>query len=217
MPNLRRVAALLAAVSISALLALTFWKPETRHVLIGPAGGDVPAALAGFESAGDQETPASVQAALPGARIVSRTYRDASQGEDGAVDFTLVSGSSRDSLHDPRYCLTGGGWRLSDFHEESLPGTGTRMAVCEAATMAAAPPDQTVAYFYVVGGRVISDPTEIRAQLLWSALLGRQGAPAYFFRFVQPLAANAQANAARHARLVTLAAQMYQALRPRIG
>ena len=216
MPNFRGVAALLAALSAGALLALTFWKPGTRHELLGPSRGDVPAALAGFASAGDRETPASVQAALPGARILSRVYRDASGGEAGAVDFTLVTGSSRDSLHDPRYCLTGGGWRLSDFHAEALPGVGGRMAVCEAATTGAAP-DQTVAYFYVVGGRVISDPTEIRAQLLWSALLGRQGAPAYFFRFVQPLAADPAANAVQHARLVTLAAQMYQALRPRIG
>ena len=216
MPNFRGVAALLAAVSFSALLVLTFWKPDTRRVLLGPRSGDVPTALAGFESTGDYQMPASVQAALPGARILSRTYRDIAHGDAGAVDFTLVSGSSRDSLHDPRYCLTGGGWRLSDFHAEALPGLGGRMAVCEAATTAAAP-DQSVAYFYVVGGRVISDPTEIRAQLLWSALLGRQGTPAYFFRFVQPLAAGAGANAAQHARLVTFAAQMYRALKPRIG
>ena len=74
-----------------------------------------------------------------------------------------------------------------------------------------------MAYFYLVNGRVLSDPTEIRGQLLWSALLGRQNTPAYFFRFVQPLGADAGTNAAQHARLVAFAAQMYRALKTRIG
>jgi hypothetical protein len=63
---------------------------------------------------------------------------------------------------------------------------------------------------------VISDPTQIRATLLWSALLGRTNAPAYFFRFVQPIVMSGAAagdGPTKHARLSAFAGQMYAALR----
>ena len=220
MSYFRRVAAILVGVLGGAQVLLLCWNPAHARAQVGLATADVPAALAGYQSTGDYLQPAAVRDALPGATILSRSYQDTQGNASGngtaPLDFVLVSGASRDSLHDPRYCLTGAGWRLSDVHEELLPGTSARMAVCEAATTSTSP-DVTVAYFYFVNGHVISDPTQIRATLLWSALLGRQGAPAYFFRFLQPHAAGAEATAAQHARLVTFASRMYQAVRPHLG
>lgn len=213
MPDFRRVAAVLVGVLGGAQALLFCWNPAHARALVGLTSAEVPAVLAGFQSTGDYQQPAAVRDALPGATILSRSYAD-SQAKTAPIDFVLVSGASRDSLHDPRYCLTGAGWRLSDVHEETLPGTSAKMAVCEAATVSAAP-DTTIAYFYIVNGQVISDPTQIRATLLWSALLGRTNTPAYFFRFVQPLAAEDGTPAARQARLRAFASQMYAALRPK--
>jgi hypothetical protein len=219
MSDFRRVAAVLAGVLGGAQALLFCWNPAHARAVVGLSDTDVPTALAGYQSSGDYSQPAAVRDALPGATILSRTYQDVgaktADSSTAPLDFVLVSGASRDSLHDPRYCLTGAGWRLSDVHEETLPGTTAKMAVCEAATTGSAP-DMTIGYFYIVNSKVISDPTQIRATLLWSALLGRTNAPAYFFRFVQPIVMSGAAagdGPTKHARLSAFAGQMYAALR----
>jgi EpsI family protein len=212
MSHFRGVAAVLAFVLCSALLTLIVWKPSVHPLPVPLTTADLPGAAAGYSAAGEDEISPAVQAALPGATILSRNYAS----DAGALDFTLVAATSRNGVHDPRLCLTGAGWRLSDEHSESLPGTDVTMRVCQAATTSGSP-DTLVAYFYVVDGQVISSPTRIRAALLWSALLGRQSAPTYFFRFVLPVGSDPASMQEQHAHLQAFAAQMWQVLRPKIS
>jgi EpsI family protein len=205
------VAAVLAGVLGCALLTLLFWKPVLALSRVSISAADLPQTVAGYSAAGDYKPEASVQAALPGATILSRDYKN---GGDG-IGFTLVSATSRNGIHDPRLCLTGAGWRISDEHPERIPGTHVTMQVCQAATQNG-PPDTLVGYFYLANGRLISSPTEIRTALLWSALLGRQSTPTYFFRFVLPLGSDAAAAHYQDAQMQAFAAQMWHALRPKV-
>lgn len=161
----------------------------------------MPARVDGCVSAGDRPPDAFTQLALPGARLLSRTY---ASDVGGPIDFLLVSGTSRAALHDPRLCLSGT-LRLSDARTVRLPGTEAAMQTYQAASRPG-PPDTEAAYFYVWNGRVISSPTEIRAALLWSALLGRQSAPVYFFRFLGP-----------QGRVDAFAARMWELVRGKLG
>jgi EpsI family protein len=212
MSHFRGVAAVLAVVLGGALLTLIFWKPVMKLSRVSITRADLPESVAGYRAAGDQKTDPTVLAALPGATVLSRSY--AAAGGNG-IDFTMVGATSRNGIHDPRLCLTGAGWRISDEHSEHLPGTDVTMQVCHAATQSG-PPDTLVGYFYVVGNRVISSPTEIRTALLWSALLGRQSAPTYFFRFLLPLGSDRAASQAQDAQMHEFAAQMWQDMRPKV-
>lgn len=212
MPYFRGVAAVLAVVLGGALLTLTFWKPHVAQARTTITPSTVPTLVAGCPAAGDVPQSVATQQALPGATIIERLY---AQG-NSAIDFTLVGATSRAGIHDPRLCLTGAGWRLSDAHAERLPGTNVTMQVCEAATQTSTP-DRLIAYFYVVNGRIISSPTAIRSALLWSALLGRQSAPAYFVRFTLPLSDGADANVRQHAKLDAFAEEMWHTLAPQMN
>lgn len=198
--------ALLALTLGGSLLAARLWNPAPAPPARLLAGADVPASVGGYVSTGDRAPDAWTRLALPGARVLSRTYV---QGGN-QVDFLLVSGTSRAALHDPRLCLSGS-LRLSDSHVVRLAGAGAEMQTYRAASRPG-PPDTEVGYFYVWDGRVISSPTQIRAALLWSALAGRQSSPVYFIRFISPLGP-----APRDAgRLDAFAARMWASVRDRL-
>lgn len=209
MSNFRGVAAVLALTLGGGWLAYTFWRPAPTPPARLLAGGDVPVLVDGYRSTGDRPPDAYTQMALPGASILARTY--ARPGDQ--IDFILISGTSREALHDPRLCLTGS-LRLSDSRTDHLPGTSVEMQTYQAADRPG-PPDTEVAYFYVYNGRVVSNPTQIRTALLWSALLGRQSSPVYFFRFIHPLGAGAVQG--DHARLEAFATQMWQSVQGKLG
>ena len=212
MPNVRGMAALLVAVLGVALLVRSEWKPRPSK-LIPIAAGAVPLALAGYVAPPDTAaTYARERAAeryIPRSQAISRTY--ARGGEQ--IEFLLISGASRTALHDPRLCLSGSGWRLSDARTERLPGTRVVLQENEAATRSDLP-DTSLTYFYVYKGRPISSPTEIRAALLWSALLGRETEPVYFFRFIQPHPADPSQAQSAHARLLDFTAAAWHAVGP---
>ena len=205
-----RMGYLLVILVGAALATAMVWKPSPPPKFAGIIGGDVPRSVGGVVGQDYAMTP-EVRAALASADTVSRTY---GQGAD-AVDFVLIGGTDRTALHDPRSCLVGAGWKLEDDHTEVLPGTGIAAHACRAVGMPGAS-GYDIVYLYVVDGHVINQVTQIRAAMLWSALLGRKNTPVYFLRFLRPLSNNAATVPADHARLQAFASQMWAALAPRL-
>ncbi len=212
MPHFRGVAAALIAVLLVALTIARLWHPSLNSYSVGIASADVPTVVAGDMSHGDRplESDEYIQKALPGAHILSRLY---GQGE-GPIDFLLLSGTAGVALHDPRLCLSS--WQLSSGQTERLPGTPIVMQTFEGAKTQGVP-TVFIAYFYVVNGKIISDSTTIRTTMMESALLGRQSAPVYFFRFVQPLGADPATTQRLHAHLDQFATEMWHSVQPRLA
>lgn len=215
MSNFRGMAAALVSVLAASAVASVAWRPPAPPRAVALDSRWVPLSVAGYTSAGDEPLPPDVLRVLPGAGIASRRYVRGGAGQDGAtMEFLLISGAHGVALHDPRLCL--GGWLLSAPASESLPGTPVTMQVYRASTQPDTPPGLLVAYFYVTGGQVISDPSQIRASLLWGDLLGRENAPVYFFRFVQPLGRTPEEQQRADARLHTFATQMWRVMQPKV-
>lgn len=210
MPHIRGPAAVLVATLSAALWIAHAWHPAPATDAGGISGADVPRVVAGLKSAGDLPLPPEYKSELPGARLVSRSY---GAGPD-AVQFLLLSGNAEAALHDPRQCM--GDWHLSAPGKASLPGTPIVAQTFEGGQTAGTP-DVQIAYFYVINGHFISNPSQIRLSILGNAFLGRRTAPVYFFRFIQPLAADPASAGAREAHLLAFAARMWQAMRPKIA
>jgi hypothetical protein len=208
MPQVRRMGYLLTALLAVALLTAMTWKPALPPRYTGIPQGAVPAVLTGYASVSDPVAP-SVRAALSSADIVSRNY---TQGA-GAINFLLIGGTDRTALHDPRSCLVGAGWSLQNDHVETLPGTQTVARSCRAVGLPGVP-GYDIIYLYVDNGRVINNVTQVRAAMLWSALIGRKNTPVYFLRFMRPLDADPVLESANHARMAAFASQMWTALTP---
>lgn len=210
MPHFRGMAAALVLALAAASLTSVAWKPPPLPVAAALPGRLVPRWVAGYGAVGDESLSPEVLRVLPGAEITSRRYVRAG----ATMDFLLINGAHGVALHDPRLCL--GGWLLSAPVTESLPGTPVTMQVYEASTSPDAPPSLLVAYFYAAAGRIISSPSEIRTSLLWGDLLGRENAPVFFFRFVQPLGRTAQEHQRADARLRAFASQMWRVMQPEV-
>ena len=210
MSQVCRMAYLLTLLLGATLLAGRVWKPPTAVRFVGLTGKDVPRVVTGLSGRDYQLDPAA-RATIASGSVLCRTYGD---GRD-AVDFTLIGGKDRQALHDPRTCLTGGGWTLTNNHAERLPGANVAVQSCQAVGRADAP-GYDIVYLYVVDGKRINQIDQIRAQMLWGALIGREEVPVYFFRFMQPLDPDQAADAARHHRLLRFAAQMWQCVQPRL-
>ena len=217
MPPIRRSAYLLALLTLGAVLLSLVWRPAPPTAFVGVTSADVPTTIGGWVSQGDYRIAPEVRVALSSADIVSRTYaaRDAAS-TDTLLDFVLIGGTDRNALHDPRSCLVGGGWRMDNDHVEPLPGTGADARACEAI----GPPGGSnvdIVYLYVVDGRIRNAVTQIRAEMLASALLGRRNRPVYFLRVLCPLAADPTTRARNHERLVAFATAAWTALAGKLG
>jgi len=214
MPHVRWMAFILVLTLAGALSFKLHFKPAPNALVTVPSS-EVPLSVTGYASAPDNaetyKRQAQAETYIPRSQVISRTYRSGSD----TIDFLLVSGSGRTALHDPRLCLTGSGWRLSNARTEPIPGTPLLMERNEAATVSPTP-DTSLDYFYIIKGRPVSSPTEIRFALMESALLGRDNAPVYFFRFIQPLSSDPAVAQRDHQRLQAFAAEMYRALRPHL-
>ena len=211
MSHIRRMGYLLIALMAAALATAMVWKPAPPPKFSGITSAQIPHAVGSYTSSQDYQMAPDVLAALSSADIVSRTY---GQG-DSAIDFVLIGGTDRTALHDPRSCLVGAGWRLEDDHTETLPGTPVAARACHAVGLPGAP-NYDIEYLYVVNGHTINQVTQIRAAMLWSALLGRKNTPVYFLRFMRPLSADPATAAANHAQLQAFASQMWNALAPKL-
>jgi EpsI family protein len=212
MSNVRGSAYLLAVITALAFGISLVWRPAPPPKYEGLANVRVPEKLAGYESRGDDAIEDNVRAALSAADLVSRTYLNNS-GQP--VQFTMIGGTDRSALHDPRSCLVGAGWRIEDDHTETLPDTGVKARVCRIVQ------DSTknayeVVYLYVVNKEIITEVTQIRFRMLLSALVGQKGTPAVFVRFMRPLQSGADADAASRAQFLDFTSQMWNTLEPGI-
>ena len=211
MPYIRRMGYFLTLLIGAALATAMVWKPAPPPRFLGVSGGEVPRLLGGYQAASEDLIPDDVRAALSSASLLSRTY---GRGGD-RVNFVLIGGTDRTALHDPRSCLIGSGMQIEGDHLERLPGTDVQARACHAVgSPGSAGADML--YLYVIDGKVVNEVTQIRAAMLWSALLGRRGTPVYFLRFTRSLDADAGTNAQGHDRLGRFAAEMWTTLEPKL-
>ena len=215
MPHVCRMGYLLTLLIGAALATALVWKPAPPSQFAGLSGQDVPRSLGGWVAGPDEPVPADVQAALASANLLSRTYRPSAQSaaDYDAFNFVLIGGTDRSALHDPRSCLIGAGMQVEGDHLERLPGTGAQARACHAVGGAGG---FDMIYLYLVNGRVVSEATEIRAAMLWSALLGQRGTPVYFLRFTRRLRGDPRQDALSHAAMLQFAAKMWTRLQPRL-
>ena len=217
MSNIRRMGYFLTLLIGAALATAMIWKPAPPAHFVGITSADVPRVLAGYSAPEDDILPADVRAALASTEPLSRNYHQTS----GDVNFLLIGGTDRSALHDPRSCLIGAGMQLEDDHVELLPGTQIEARSCRAVSQNAVPGASSqggydILYLYIVNGKVINQVTQIRAAMLWSAVLGQRGTPVYFLRFTRSLSQDPQNTAADHAGLQRFAAEMWKHLKPRL-
>ncbi len=219
MPHVCRMGYLLALLIGAALVAAMVWKPAPPARFAGLAGREVPRTVGEWMSGPDESVPAETQAALASASLTSRTYQPAADNTlPGAepVSFVLIGGTDRSALHDPRSCLIGAGMQVTDDHLEALPGTGVQARACRAVGGPNSAGGYDMVYLYLVNGRVVNQATQIRAAMLWSALLGRRGTPVYFLRFTRPLETDPRQDARGHAALLQFATEMWTKIQPRL-
>jgi EpsI family protein len=207
MSNVRWSAYLLALFTAAAFGISLVWRPAPPPKYTGLANVRVPETVAGFQSRGEDEISATVRAALSAADLVSRTYMKNGQ----IVQFTMIGGTDRSALHDPRSCLVGAGWRIENDHTEAIPGTGLNARVCRIVQDTTKDAYEVV-YLYVVNNEIITEVTQIRFRMLLSALIGRKGTPAVFVRFMRPLETGIEADAASRAQFLDFAAQMWKSV-----
>jgi hypothetical protein len=210
MPHFRGAAAVLTLSLLGLLGADYFWHPPLESFPVGIASADVPKTVGGDLSSADLPPGSFLMSALPGAKMLFRTYGTSPE----AIDFLLLSGTAGVALHDPRLCLSG--YRLSNPQTLPVAGTPVEMQTYDGCTTTGLP-DLSISYFYVVNGQVISSSTRIRAAMLENALIGRQSTPVYFFRFIEPLSQDPATEAHRKAHLCVFVAEMWRSLRPRIA
>ncbi len=218
MPHICRMGYLLAVLIGAALLVSVVWKPAPPARFAGLTGPDVPRSVGGWVSGPDESVPADVQAALSSASLTSRTYQPPGSGaaeSASPVNFVLIGGTDRSALHDPRSCLIGAGMQIQGDHLEPLPGTGIEARACRAVTGTSGGGFDII-YLYVVNGRIINSATQIRAAMLWSALLGRRGTPVYFLRFTRPIYSDPRRDALDHAAMLQFATSLWTRLQPRL-
>ena len=219
MPHVCRMGYLLALLIGAALVTTMVWKPAPLRPFAGLAGRDVPRTVGGYVSGPDDPVPADVQAALASASLTSRTYRPAPGSTAWNTDplsFVLIGGTDRSALHDPRSCLIGAGMQVVHDHLESLPGTGVQARACQAVGGSSGTGGCDMLYLYLVNGRIVNQATQIRAAMLWSALLGQRGTPVYFLRFTRPTYPDPRQDALGHAAMLQFATDMWTRLQPRL-
>ena len=223
MSPFRRSAYLLAVCAVCAFGVSLAWHPAPPTPFVGIASREIPAQIGPWTSQGDYQVAPEVKAALAAANITSRVYSAPSTapGRSTGIDFILIGGTDRSALHDPRSCLVGGGWQLQDDHTEAVPGASDGLTVrsCKAvggpgATEASDGYD--IVYLYIVDGQIRNEVTQIRAEMLVSALMGRKNRPVYFLRLLQPLSSDAAVQAQNHAHLIEFAGQIWETLKPRL-
>lgn len=209
MQNLRGPSYLLALLGIVAWCFSLVWQPPPppRYQGLGKVEARIPTSLEGYTRGALREQTKDVLDQLAAADLVSYPY----ESPQGWIDLTLIGGTDRSALHDPRSCLIGAGWRIIGDREEPIPGTDVvfRRAL---ATGGPEDVDYEFLYVYVVGNRTINHVTQIRAQMLLSAVIGRQNTPVCFVRFQRPVPRSGTDDPAAAQRFRNFAAGMWKAL-----
>jgi hypothetical protein len=161
---------------------------------------------------------AQTRAALASADIASIKFLNPS---GAIIDLTMIGGTDRSALHDPRSCLAGAGWRVNDDHVVQLTASGSMPAPARSCVATITDPASgaqsgyDILYLYVTHGCVIASATSIRLALLESALFGQNDAPVYFIRLMAPMVGG-QGYAAEHSSLMHFASAFWTEIAPSI-
>ena len=179
MPTLLRPAALLVLAGAAALGGSRLIEPAPK-----PSASlfalNLPMNVGDWTARGGERVDPLVARALATAQIRQRTYRHPG---GACVMATLIAGSDRDALHDPRSCLAGAGWVIENDRVETLPETKITVRRC---TLVGDSGRFDALYVYRAGGESIASPTQIRLRMLGAALLGGKGTPVRFLRLLRP-------------------------------
>lgn len=214
MQEIRRAGYILIGIMAVALTCAFMWRPAPPAKFHGLAALDVPLRVGGYLGH-DVPVDSVTRAALASADIISREYRSPA---GAIVDLTLIGGTDRSALHDPRSCLVGAGWKLNDDRVEALPGNPSvpvRMCTAQIQSPGSATQGVDILYLYVSHGRVISSATEIRLALLEAALFDQSDSPVYYIRLTTPLP-NASDNGVQDAQLVGFVQDLWQKIGPAV-
>ena len=211
MQNVRGTAHLLALIGAVVWTFSMVWRPTPPPKYRGLEAVEqrIPLAVGPYVRGEANTFSKAVLDALAAADIVSFTF----QGQTGWFDLTLIGGTDRSALHDPRSCLAGAGWRIENDHVETIPGTAIEARVCRATGGGSQEQDYEFLYVYVVGDQIINHVTQIRARMLMSALIGRKGTPVCFVRFQRPVPRNGADDPAEAARFRKFAGIMWNTLK----
>lgn len=211
MSNLRRPAYLLVVLSALACAVTLVWHPARASRFTGLASvrARIPAQVAGYESPGEEQMDSVVRGALGTADLYQRTYTDQS---GHTAQLVLIGGTDRNALHDPRSCMVGAGWRIEDDHTEAVPGTSVTARSCRLVGGAGGAAYE-VLYLYVVDGQIVNQATQIRSQMMLSALVGKKNRPVCFVRFLRPLSPGALSDEVEHARFLRFAGETWNQMR----
>lgn len=210
MSQIRWVGYFLVLLVGSAAVTAWAWKPAPPTRFAGLSSDQVPRVVAGMTASADLEQPQEVKEALASAALISRRY---TAGLD-EIDFSLIGGTDRNALHDPRNCLRGAGMQMENEHTEHLPGTEVDAYALHAVGQPGMS-DWDTLMFYIVDGKIVSSVSSTRVAMLESMFLG-QSKPVYLLRFERPLDKDPKTAAAYHIRMQRFAAQMWIELRPKL-
>ena len=222
MPYICRMGYLLALLIGAALVTAMVWKPAPPPKFAGISGRDVPQSVGGYVSGADDPVPADTQAVLASATLTSRTFQAPPESlAPDPLNFVLIGGTDRSALHDPRSCLIGSGMEVQNDHLELLPGTQIQARSCRAMGGMNADGGTNsggfdIIYLYLVNGHIVNQATQIRAAMLWSALLGQRGTPVYFLRFTRSIHSDPRLDAAGHAAMLHFASDMWTRLQSKL-
>jgi hypothetical protein len=221
MPEIRRMGYILTAVLALTALAAFAWKPQPPGKFKGMASTAIPRMISGYRGV-DQPIDAATRAAIPSADIIDRRYEN---GDGQSIDVTVIGGTGRNELHDPRSCLVGAGWQIQNDRVEYLPSPGNiAVRACEISVPRQSDSmigDQAAAedmlYVYVINKKTVASASAIRWDLLTSDLLEQNDNPVYFVRTVAALPTanhNSQDNLAEHRQLEQFTAELWKAISP---
>jgi len=217
MPEIRRMGYLLTGLLAITLLSASLWKPAPPAKFVGLSASDIPLIVGSYAGV-DIPVDAETKAALPNADIIQRQYTGA---DNQIVDLTVIGGTGRNDLHDPRSCLVGAGWQIQNDHVETLPGADNiPVRACQIVSGNGAGGDDAQAedmvYLYVIHRHIVSSASDIRWALLTSDLL-QDDTPVYFVRSVIALPQGAESsvdNAAQHRQLVDFTSNLWKVISP---
>lgn len=206
---------LLIFYGAAAVLAHT-WRPPAVQRYAGIDPSMIPRSIAPYDVSQDYDMGPNVKRLLSTGDIVSRRY-----ALDGApmigpetVDFVLIGGQDRNSMHDPRLCLTGAGDRLSNDHVLRLPGSNVDARAYSATSKDGV--TYNMVYFYVTNGRIDNEYAHVRRSMLWCDLTGQVKPPIYFLRFTQLTSPDPASVSAGFDNLAGFAGSMWSKLKPQL-
>jgi hypothetical protein len=204
----------------AALIASLLWRPSPPAKFVGLTPADLPKRVstgdADFTLTGEQPIAESARRQLTSASVVSVSYAPAGSGDlRRCVDVTLIGGTDRTALHDPRSCFVGAGWRIDGDHTEPVPGTPLTARTCTLRQEGGSGA-YDVLYLYLVDGAVVDNVTRIRTEMALSALIGCRNRPVYFVRFTRPVTSAGPVDSAEHADLQRVAAALWHEIGPKL-